>query len=63
MSPLPSASLLPMLVSGQFCPRRVLVSLHICSHPCLSEQGGADGGQEVFDLDTPITHVQVKLFT
>ena len=66
MPPAPSASFLPVLVC---CPRRILLFpftfavMPGCLSQTVKRQGGADGGQEVFDLDTPIPRVQVKVFT
>ena len=66
MPPAPSASLLPMLIC---CPRRILLFpftfafLPGCLSRTVKRQGGADGGQEVFDLDSPVPCLQVKVFT
>lgn len=64
MPPAPSASLLPVLVC---CPTSLfpftLALIPGCLSRTVKRQRGADGGQEILDLDTPIPRVQVKFFT
>lgn len=65
MLPALSASLLPVLVS---CLRKILSSpftfavIPGCLSRTVKGRRGTDRGQELFDLDTTIFHVQVKVF-
>lgn len=66
MPPALFASLLPVLVS---CLRRILLSpstsavIPGCMSRTVKRHRGGDRGQELFDHDTTIPHVQVKVFT
>lgn len=66
MPPALSASLFPVLVS---CLRRILLSpstfavIPGCMSKTVKRHRRADRGQQLFDLDITIPHVQVKVFT